>query len=221
MDGAQTLDPPGTLIPDRGGLSLPSTSYRTIVWRVTGFSGLGPSEPADRFSDRLVFREMDDLREYSDGLLTEYLVRLRREIVMLTPETEDWWKQNIQRRYEQTEREMRWRERASQMGGAPINRDRVWRDRIDLVRQEVDLARLIAFEQPGARLIRGNHWVCCCPFHQDRNPSLDIDDDKGVWYCRSCLVGGDCFSFAMLKYGLPFREAVIHLEQRLGISTDG
>jgi len=30
-----------------------------------------------------------------------------------------------------------------------------------------------------------------CPFHDDRNPSLSFDDERGLWYCHACNIGGD------------------------------
>ena len=36
---------------------------------------------------------------------------------------------------------------------------------------------------------------CVCPFHNDRNPSLNIDNSKGIYKCFSCGAGGDVFNF--------------------------
>lgn len=34
-----------------------------------------------------------------------------------------------------------------------------------------------------------------CPFHADKNPSLQIDLDKDFWYCFGCQEGGNAFKF--------------------------
>lgn len=32
-----------------------------------------------------------------------------------------------------------------------------------------------------------------CPFHDDKDPSLSFDDEKGLWKCFGCGVSGDIF----------------------------
>lgn len=41
----------------------------------------------------------------------------------------------------------------------------------------------------------GYRAKCLCPFHDDRNPSLNIDNSKGIYKCFSCGAGGDVFNF--------------------------
>ncbi|AGI12932.1 putative DNA primase [Propionibacterium phage PHL112N00] len=35
-----------------------------------------------------------------------------------------------------------------------------------------------------------NEQHILCPFHDDHQPSMSINLDKGVWYCHTCGVGG-------------------------------
>ncbi len=45
---------------------------------------------------------------------------------------------------------------------------------------------------------QGINWLC--PFHDDKNPSLSLSDDKGVFNCFGCSVKGDIITFyRMLK----------------------
>ena len=37
-----------------------------------------------------------------------------------------------------------------------------------------------------------------CPFHEDVNPSMLIDLDKGSWFCFGCNLSGDAFSFVKI-----------------------
>ena len=67
------------------------------------------------------------------------------------------------------------------------------------------------FRQRGFHLVRcGRKWKCCCPFHNDSDPSLEIDDDKhgGVYHCFPCGKGGDHFTFLMEYEGISFGEAI-------------
>ena len=52
---------------------------------------------------------------------------------------------------------------------------------------------------PGTR--RGKEVFFRCPFHDDRNPSLRVNPDKGVWYCDVCAVGGDVVELARRAWG--------------------
>ena len=63
---------------------------------------------------------------------------------------------------------------------------------------------------------RGRELLVCCPFHDDRHPSLRINDEKngGVWHCDPCGMGGDAFRFAMEHQGLAFADAVNFLGER-------
>lgn len=54
----------------------------------------------------------------------------------------------------------------------------------------------------------GKNKVCNCPFHDDKSPSLYIDDSKELYNCFGCPAGGDHLSFIMEFKGLSFKEAV-------------
>ncbi len=66
-----------------------------------------------------------------------------------------------------------------------------------------DLAEKLA--GPGVR--RGCEIAFRCPLHDDHDPSLRVDPDKGVWFCDPCLVGGDVVELARLAWGYDQREA--------------
>lgn len=45
-----------------------------------------------------------------------------------------------------------------------------------------------------------NRKLRICPFHNDKNPSLSLDDEKGVFNCFGCGAKGNIITFyAMLK----------------------
>jgi DNA primase len=57
---------------------------------------------------------------------------------------------------------------------------------------------------PGQR--RGREIAFLCPLHDDHNPSLRVDAEKGVWFCDPCLVGGDVVRLAQLAWGIDRPE---------------
>jgi len=61
---------------------------------------------------------------------------------------------------------------------------------------------------------RGRKWVGLCPFHSEKTPSFTVDEDKQLYHCFGCGVGGDVFSLVMEKESLTFPEALKNLAER-------
>ncbi len=55
---------------------------------------------------------------------------------------------------------------------------------------------------------KGSSFMGLCPFHEDKNPSLSVDQSKGLFHCFGCGAGGDIFDFVMKHQGVEFREAL-------------
>src|SRR5690554_5144120 len=54
----------------------------------------------------------------------------------------------------------------------------------------------------------GEEGTACCPFHDDRNPSLSVNLTDGRFYCHGCgASGGDVLDFHRRLTGLSFIEA--------------
>jgi len=62
----------------------------------------------------------------------------------------------------------------------------------------------------------GKEFVGLCPFHADRHPSLSVNEEKGVFLCRSCGEHGDAIGFVMKLDGLSFPQA----KRALGMGAD-
>lgn len=164
-------------------------------------------------------REQWCVRQMDDTELVGYGVRMRR--LLMTAEADGWEDFLIDLVKEwlaDAEQEWRWRRRAASLGADPVVRSGAsWADRVDRVKSSVDLFLLIALEC-GDGKVRGRGKLSCrCPFHDDRDPSLDIDTDKGVWLCRVCSIGGDAITYVELTRSVKFGAAVEYLEERLGI----
>ena len=76
------------------------------------------------------------------------------------------------------------------------------------IKREVSIQRLA--EARGIKLRRsGKELIGLCPFHQDRNPSLNIDPVKNVWHCKgACNEGGDVIEWVKRAEGISFTHAV-------------
>lgn len=63
----------------------------------------------------------------------------------------------------------------------------------------------------------GKNYIGLCPFHDDKNPSMQVNDEKGFFHCFSCGAGGDIFGFLMKYNNTGFREALKELAQKAGV----
>jgi len=77
---------------------------------------------------------------------------------------------------------------------------------IDAAKEAVTVEELAErLAGPGVR--RGREIAFRCPLHDDHDPSLRVDPDKGVWFCDPCLRGGDVVELARLAWGYHQRDA--------------
>nr|HID59789.1 DNA primase [Desulfobacterales bacterium] len=63
----------------------------------------------------------------------------------------------------------------------------------------------------------GRNYVGLCPFHSEKTPSFTVNEEKQIFYCFGCGVGGNVFNFLMRYNNVSFPEAVRYLAERLGI----
>lgn len=164
-------------------------------------------------------RNRDEVRLMTDEQLVGYGTRLRRQLAQAVAERWDEVAAGLVAEWlADVEKEWKWRTKAASYGGPSVVRSGAsWADRVDEIKRQTDLGMLIAYEASAAKPVGTRGWKVACPFHDDRHPSMDVDTVKNVWICRACGVGGDAITYAELRYGLSFAEAVRHLEERLGI----
>ena len=62
------------------------------------------------------------------------------------------------------------------------------------------------------------HGKALCPFHNDRHPSLFVDDDH--YYCYACGEHGDVIDFTAKLHGLTLYDAAKKLAYDFGITQD-
>jgi len=66
--------------------------------------------------------------------------------------------------------------------------------------------------------VSGDKGTCCCPLHDDRNPSFAFSLSKGLWYCFACAEGGDQVRLYARYHGISDKEAIQQLAAYLGLT---
>jgi DNA primase len=67
---------------------------------------------------------------------------------------------------------------------------------------------------------RGRNYLGLCPFHNEKTPSFNVLEDKGIFKCFGCGEAGDVYSFVMKLEGLTFPETLEKLAKAAGIEYD-
>lgn len=65
---------------------------------------------------------------------------------------------------------------------------------------------------------RGKKHLGLCPFHSEKTPSFTVDEDKQLFHCFGCNIGGDLFTLVMEKENLSFPEALQFLAEKYNIT---
>ena len=84
----------------------------------------------------------------------------------------------------------------------------------EVVKQSVTVRE--AAELYGIEVNRGG--MACCPFHDDRHPSMKLNED--YFYCFGCGATGDVIDFTARLYNLTAKEAAEKLAQDFGLAYD-
>src|SRR5512147_1515490 len=87
---------------------------------------------------------------------------------------------------------------------------------LDEVRSAVNIVSLVS--EYVALKKRGRNHVARYPFHNEKTPSFNVSEEKQIFMCFGCGLGGDVFRFLMHIEHLSFPEAVRFIAGRYGIS---
>ena len=88
---------------------------------------------------------------------------------------------------------------------------------IDQLIDQADIVEVI-----GRRLQlnkKGSNFWCRCPFHDDSNPSMAVNQDKQFFYCFVCQESGNAIHFLRQYENLDFVDAIETLASSLGLTV--
>ena len=91
------------------------------------------------------------------------------------------------------------------------------RNDLDALKARVDLAAVM--RSHGMELVpRGRNLTALCPWHEDKEASLVVNPEKGLYNCFGCSAKGDVLSFLQERENLSFPQAVAKLRELAGES---
>lgn len=83
---------------------------------------------------------------------------------------------------------------------------------LEELRSRTDIVKLINNYVPLKK--NGTRYLGLCPFHNEKTPSFNVDEQKQLYYCFGCKAGGSVFQFIMEMEHLTFNETVEHLAKQ-------
>ena len=82
---------------------------------------------------------------------------------------------------------------------------------IDRIRNGADIVDVISHYTSVQK--HGRQYRCICPFHDDHDPSMQINTDRQIYKCFVCGAGGNVFTFVQNFEKVSFVEAVAAVAQ--------
>jgi DNA primase len=86
------------------------------------------------------------------------------------------------------------------------------------IKNAIDIVALAGEYLPLRRA--GSRYKALCPWHDDHNPSLEVNPERQSYRCWSCGAGGDIFDFVKNIERVEFPEALRMLADRAGIALE-
>jgi len=67
---------------------------------------------------------------------------------------------------------------------------------------------------------RGRNLIACCPFHDEKSPSFNVNPERGIYKCFGCGKSGDSITFVMEIEALTFVQAIEYLARKYNIALE-
>ncbi len=83
------------------------------------------------------------------------------------------------------------------------------------LKEAADISLIIEQFIPLKR-IGGGKFLGLCPFHNDSNPSMNVNPHMGIYKCFACGAGGDVFKFVMEHEKVDFRTSIEFVANTVG-----
>ena len=90
---------------------------------------------------------------------------------------------------------------------------------LDDIKNHNDIVEVISSYLPQLKRA-GSTFKTLCPFHKEKTPSFTVNQQRQIYHCFGCGVGGDVFKFIQEYEGVDFTTSARILAQRVGIRLE-
>lgn len=92
---------------------------------------------------------------------------------------------------------------------------RIPEETVDRIRQATDILEVVGDFVSLKK--RGSNYTACCPFHNEKSPSFNVNPTRQIYKCFGCGKAGDAVKFVMDIENIGYGEALRYLAKKYGI----
>ena len=90
---------------------------------------------------------------------------------------------------------------------------RIPEETVDRIRQSADILEVI--NDFVSLKKRGSNYIACCPFHNEKTPSFNVNPTRQIYKCFGCGKAGDAVRFVMDIENIGYGESLRYLGQEI------
>ena len=91
-------------------------------------------------------------------------------------------------------------------------------DTIERIKQAADIVEVVGDFVSLKK--RGSNYTACCPFHNEKSPSFNVNPARQIYKCFGCGKAGDSVKFVMDIENIGYGEALRFLAKKYGIEIE-
>ncbi|MVM30724.1 DNA primase [Spirosoma sp. HMF4905] len=95
---------------------------------------------------------------------------------------------------------------------------RIPEETVERIRQSVDILEVI--NDFVSLKKRGSNYIACCPFHNEKTPSFNVNPTRQIYKCFGCGKAGDAVRFVMDIENIGYGESLRYLAKKYGIEIE-
>jgi DNA primase len=89
---------------------------------------------------------------------------------------------------------------------------------VDRIKQTADIVEVVGDFVSLKK--KGANYSACCPFHNEKTPSFNVNPVRQIYKCFGCGAAGDAIKFVMDVDGIGYGEALRYLADKYGIEVE-
>ena len=90
-------------------------------------------------------------------------------------------------------------------------------EELNSIREKADIVDVVSHYIPVEK--HNNSYRAVCPFHDDHDPSMNLNPNMQIYKCFACGAGGNVFSFVQNYEHVSFVQAVETVANLVGVSV--